>query len=90
MDNSATPEPQPAASLSQRPRFQFGLRTLLLLFVVLGSSLGVFGAWGIIVFGLEVGLAVYMHGAQVLRAAQELRSRDADPLGASLALVDLA
>ena len=34
--------------------------TLLLLFVVLGSSLAVFGAWGIVVFGLVVGLAVYI------------------------------
>ena len=34
-----------------RPGFQFSLRTLLLLFVVLGSSLAVFGAWGIVVFG---------------------------------------
>jgi hypothetical protein len=30
------------------------------LFVVLGSSLAVFGAWGIVVFGLVVGLAVYI------------------------------
>jgi 4-amino-4-deoxy-L-arabinose transferase-like glycosyltransferase len=40
------------------PRFQLSLRTLLLLFVVLGSSLAVFGAWGILVFVLVVGLAV--------------------------------
>ena len=38
-----------------RPPFQFTLRTLLLLFVVLGSSLAVFGAWGIVVFGLVCG-----------------------------------
>ena len=45
-------------SVSPRPPFQFTLRTLLLLFVVLGSSLAVFGAWGIVVFGLVVGLAI--------------------------------
>ena len=49
-------EPQPAPP-PPRPPFQFSLRTLLLLFVVLGSSLAVFGAWGIVVFGLVVGLA---------------------------------
>ena len=43
------------------PPFQFRLRTLLLLFVVLGSSLAVFGAWGIVVFVLVVGLAAYLH-----------------------------
>ena len=42
------------------------LRTLLLLFVVLGSSLAVFGAWGIVVFGLVVGLAIYLHHAESL------------------------
>ena len=50
-----TPEPQPDAP---PPQFQFTLRTLLLLFVVLGSSLAVFRAWGIVVFGLVVELAV--------------------------------
>ena len=40
---SHSTEPTP-----QRPRFQFGLPTLLLLFVVLGSSLAVFEAWGIV------------------------------------------
>ena len=48
---SATAPPPPS------PPFQFSLRTLLLLFVVLGSSMAVFGAWGILVFGLVVGLA---------------------------------
>ena len=43
-----TPEPQPDTAAP--PPFQFSLRTLLLLFVVLGSSLAVFGAWGIVVF----------------------------------------
>ena len=50
----------------KRPPFQFSLRTLLLLFVVLGSSLAVFGAWGIVVFALTVGLAVYVHKAESL------------------------
>ncbi len=57
------PEPQPTVP-PPRPRFQFSLRTLLLLFVVLGSSLGVFGVWGVLVFGLVVGLAVYIHHAE--------------------------
>ncbi len=48
------------------PPFQFRLRTLLLLFVVLGSSLAVFGAWGIVVFGLVVGLAIYIYKARTL------------------------
>ncbi len=39
--------PQPAAP-PPTPPFQFSLRTLLLLFVVLGSSLAVFGAWEVI------------------------------------------
>jgi hypothetical protein len=60
------PEPQPAAPLPHPP-FQFGLRTLLLLFVVLGSSLAVFGAWGIVVFALVVGLAVYVAQAKTFR-----------------------
>ena len=43
-----------------RPRLQFSLRTLLLLFVVLGASLAVFGAWGVAIFFLAVGLAIYV------------------------------
>ena len=50
-----------SAESPEPPRFQYTLRTLLLLFVVLGSSLAVFGVWGIAVFGLVVGLAVYIH-----------------------------
>jgi hypothetical protein len=50
-------EPETQPSPPPRPRFQFSLRTLLLLFVVLGSSLAVFGAWGIVVCGVAVGLA---------------------------------
>ena len=50
------PESQPAAPLP-RPPFQFRLRTLLLLCVVLGSSLAVFGVGGILVFILVLLLA---------------------------------
>ncbi len=63
MDSSATPEPQPAAR-EPRPPLQFTLRTLLLMFVVLGSSLAVFGGWGIVVFGLVMGLAIYIRQAR--------------------------
>jgi uncharacterized membrane protein YhhN len=42
------------------------LRTLLLLFVVLGSSLGVFGAWGIVVFGLVIAAAACIAGPDAL------------------------
>ena len=65
------PEPQPAAP-PPSPPFQFSLRTLLLLFVVLGSSLAVFGAWGIVVFGLVVGLAIYVHQAESLSSLMHL------------------
>ena len=59
-------EPQPT-SLPPTPPFQFTLRTLLLMFVVLGSSLAVFGGWGIVVFGLVVGLAIYLYRAKSYR-----------------------
>ncbi len=65
------PEPQPSVPPPSH-RFQFSLRTLLLLFVVLGSSLAVFGAWGIVVFALIVGLAVYVHQAESLPSWAEL------------------
>jgi hypothetical protein len=58
-------EPQPPTP-PPRPPFQFSLRTLLLLCVVLGSSLAVFGAWGIVVFGGVLGLAVYICEAEPL------------------------
>jgi hypothetical protein len=45
--------------------FQFGLRTLLLLFILLGSSLGVFGAWGILVFLLNLALATFLYNTRV-------------------------
>jgi hypothetical protein len=59
----STEDPQPAAS-PPTPPFQFTLRTLLLLFVVLGSSLGVFGAAAIVAFPLVVGLAIYIRGVR--------------------------
>ncbi len=52
-------EPHPT-SPPPTPPFQFTSRTLLLLFVVLGSSLAVFGGWGLVVFGLVMGLAIYI------------------------------
>ena len=61
-----TSELQPTEPGPRRPWLQFSLRTLLLLFVVLGSSLAVFGAWGIVVFGLVVGLAIYIQSSQIL------------------------
>jgi hypothetical protein len=61
------PEPIPTSTPPPpTPPFQFSLRALLLLCVVLGSSLAVFGAWGIVVFGLVVGLAVYFHQTKSL------------------------
>ena len=48
----------------RRPRFQFGLRTMLLLFVVLGSSMAVFGVAGFVVFLLVVALAVYVRESE--------------------------
>jgi hypothetical protein len=54
-----TPGPQPTTHL--RPPFQFRLRTLLLLCVVLASSLAVFGAWGIVALGVASGLAVFLN-----------------------------
>ncbi len=59
MSGTTDPELQRSAP-PPRPPFQFSLRTLLLLCVVLGSSLAVFGGWGVVVFGLVVGLAIYI------------------------------
>ena len=58
-------EPQPAAP-PPSPRFQFSLRTLLLLIVLLASSLGAFGAWGIANFALVVGLAIFFRRAKTI------------------------
>jgi hypothetical protein len=55
--------PESAVSQADRSRFQFRLRTVLLLFVVLASSLALFGARGIVVFALAVGLAIYVNRA---------------------------
>jgi hypothetical protein len=62
----STPEPQLTAP-PPSPLFQFTLRTLLLLFVVLASSMGVFGAGGIVVFALVVGLAIFLNKAESLK-----------------------
>jgi hypothetical protein len=59
-------ERQPAATTPEHRPFQFRLRTLLLLFVVLGSSLAVFGTSGIAVFGVVVGLAIYIQRVESL------------------------
>ncbi len=59
-------EPQPSAQPPRRS-FQFTLRTLLLSFVVLASSLAVFGGWGLVVFGLVVGVATYIRHAGVFK-----------------------
>ena len=59
-------EPQPDVLPPNPPGFQYSLRTLLLLFVVLASSLGVFGGWGIAVFAISVGLAVWIQHAESL------------------------
>ena len=56
-----TPKIQSVEPKPKRLWFQFSLRTLLLLFVVLGSSLAVFGALGIVVFILTVGLSLFLH-----------------------------
>jgi hypothetical protein len=59
VDNPMTSiRPQPAAP-PERP-FQFSLRTMLLLCVVLGSSLAVFGAWGVIAALLGAWMATYV------------------------------
>ena len=61
-------ESQPAAPEPKQRWFQYSLRTLLVLFVVLSSSLAVFGPGGIVVFALAVGLAVYVHQVASLRS----------------------
>jgi hypothetical protein len=59
-------EPQPAKRTPRRNRLQFSLRTLLLLFVLLASSMGAFGAWGIANCALVVTLAVFLRKAESL------------------------
>jgi hypothetical protein len=68
----SAPEPQPSAPELERPGFQYSLTTLLLLFVVLGSSLAVFGAWGVLVFGLAVGQAIYRRHGESLSTLTRL------------------
>ncbi len=57
------PEPQPAAP-PPSPPFQFRLRTLFLLVFVLAASLAAFGAVGVAVFAMALGLASYLHEAK--------------------------
>jgi len=52
--------------LHWRGQFQYRLRTLLLVFLLLASSLAVFGIWGIAVFTFVVGLAIYFHRVKSL------------------------
>jgi hypothetical protein len=46
---------------SEHRPFQFSLRMLLLTFVVLGSSLAVFGPYGVLFFASAVGVAIYLN-----------------------------
>jgi hypothetical protein len=55
---------QSLSASRHRPIIQFSLRALLLLCAVLGSSLAVFGAWGVLVFVLVVGLSIFLRNAQ--------------------------
>ena len=57
---------QPAVPKTSRRWSQFSLRTLLLLFLVLSSSMAVFGAAGIVVFALTVGLAICVRQVESL------------------------
>jgi hypothetical protein len=61
-------DPEPFERPPPRP-FQFGLGTLLLLFVVLGSSLALFGSAGVVIFAIAVGFALYVNFAQSLEAS---------------------
>jgi hypothetical protein len=61
-------EPQPAIEPRPTPPLRPSLRTLLSLCVVLGSSLAVFGGWGIVVFAFVVGLAICFRHEQPVRA----------------------
>ena len=81
-DPNVQPTPPP------RPPFQFSLRTLLFLFVVLGSSLAVFGGWGVVVFGLVVGLAISIQVVRPLEMAGISRTgRFHPPVGGVLLLL---
>jgi hypothetical protein len=53
-------EPQPAVPKPRRCWYQYSLRVFLFLFVMLGTSLAVFGAWGIAAFGLVLGLTIFV------------------------------
>ncbi len=55
---------QPAVPEPKGPWFQYSLRTMLLMFVVLASSLAEFGTRGIEIFIFTVGLAIYLNRAK--------------------------
>ena len=59
-------EPQSAAPPPPRSPFHFGLPTLLLLVVVLGSSIAVFGVGGIAAFAVTGLLAIYLREVRLL------------------------
>jgi hypothetical protein len=59
-------EPQPTIISPSPSPPQFRLRTLLLLCVVLAASLAVFGAVGIVVFIVAVGLAIWFRTVKLI------------------------
>ena len=59
-------ESQPTEPEPERHWLQFSLRTLLLLFVVLGSSLAVFGEAAIVVCPIALGLALFVNRVRSL------------------------
>ncbi|MHB1036119.1 MAG: DUF1559 family PulG-like putative transporter [Pirellulales bacterium] len=59
-------EPEPDASPPRPARFQFSLRALFLLFVVLAASLAHFGTGGIVVVVPVVWLAIYLNQGRSL------------------------
>jgi hypothetical protein len=76
--NAPTPESDVAPST---PRLQFSLRTFFLVFVVLASSLAVFGAWGVAVFLAVSALALSVTSGLVAAgwaaAARALKTTEA-------------
>lgn len=56
----------------EQPWFQVTLPTMFLVFFVLASSLAVFGAWGIAVFALVLGLAVFLRGVGCMSVVKYL------------------
>jgi hypothetical protein len=62
-------EPNPVVETSQSPSFQFSLRMLLLLFVILAATLAVFGALGLVIFAVELWFAVRLRRAEPVGCA---------------------